>query len=60
MKAMVKDGCISCGLCEGVCPDVFKLGDDGLSHVVGEVTAANEGAVREAAESCPVQVIVVE
>lgn len=57
MKAEVLEGCIGCGLCEGTCPEVFQIGDDGLSHVIGEVTAANEGSAREAEEGCPVNVI---
>ncbi|RKX43855.1 MAG: ferredoxin, partial [Thermotogae bacterium] len=24
-----KDACIGCGVCENLCPEVFKLGDDG-------------------------------
>lgn len=57
MKAEVLDGCIGCGLCEGTCPSVFKLGEDGLSHVIGEVTAANEEAAHDAEQGCPVNVI---
>ena len=57
MQAEVLEGCIGCGLCEGTCPSVFKLGDDGLSHVIGEVTAQNEAEAREAEQGCPVSVI---
>ena len=29
MKAIVdQDTCIGCGLCEGICPEVFKMEDD--------------------------------
>lgn len=46
-----------CGLCSDLVPDVFELNDETLSEVVGEVTADNADAVREAAESCPMEAI---
>ena len=61
MKATIdRDGCIGCGLCAESCPEVFRMADDGLAEVCGEVTEANEGLAREAAEGCPVSVITVE
>lgn len=60
MKATVSEGCIACGLCESICPDVFQIGADGLSHAVGAITPENESAAREAAENCPVSVIHIE
>ena len=58
MKVTIdRDGCISCGLCEGICPAVFRIGDDGLAEVYSEPTAENAGQVQEAAQGCPVAVI---
>ena len=28
-----RDGCISCGMCVEICPEVFHMGDDGLADV---------------------------
>ncbi|WP_324822930.1 ferredoxin [Sinanaerobacter sp. ZZT-01] len=57
MKAKVNEGCIGCGLCEGICPDVFRMGADGVAEVYGEVTPDQEERAIEAKESCPVTVI---
>jgi ferredoxin len=55
------DLCIGCGNCESVCPDVFRLDDDGLSRVIN----AHPGpelyeCIREAEDSCPVSAISIE
>ena len=33
MKVKVNEGCLGCGACAGVCPDVFELDDEGLAKV---------------------------
>lgn len=61
MKASVNEDCIGCGLCEGTCPDVFSIGDDGVAHAIeGDVPEDAEDAAREAADNCPVSAITVE
>ena len=61
MKATVdRNGCIGCGLCAEICPDVFDIADDGLAESVKEPTRSNIHKAHEAAESCPVQVIDVQ
>ncbi|NLV98462.1 MAG: ferredoxin [Clostridiaceae bacterium] len=62
MKAHIdRDGCIGCGLCEEICPEVFHIADDGLAEViVDEVLEDVENEALEAADSCPTQVITVE
>ena len=60
MKAKVTEGCISCGLCMSVCPEVFRMSAEGVSEVYAQPTPENEDDAREAAESCPVSVIVIE
>ena len=62
MKAHVDhDTCIGCGVCPSVCPEVFEMRDDGLSHVIVDtVPDGPEDAAKDAEESCPVDAITVE
>ena len=61
MKASVNEDCIGCGLCEGTCPDVFSIGDDGVAHAIeGDVPEDSEDGAQEAADNCPVSAITVE
>ena len=59
MKATIdRSGCIGCGVCPSVCPEVFQMADDGLAEVIVDVIPADvEGTAEEARESCPVSVI---
>lgn len=59
MKASLeKEGCISCGLCVSICPEVFQMEDDGKAGVIQEDVPDNVlGAAKEAEEGCPVSVI---
>lgn len=60
MKATVIDGCISCGLCTEEFPDLFHMNDEGVAESVGQIPAGKEAQARQAAEDCPVSVIVVD
>ena len=53
MKAIVEEGCISCGACVGECPEVFRFGD----HWLAEAYAEDEEEAKAARDSCPVSVI---
>lgn len=58
MKVQIIDGCIACDLCSETCPEVFKMGDDGLAHPIADtVPAGSEDCAKEAADTCPVTVI---
>ncbi len=58
MKYFVNDGCIGCGLCEGTCPEVFSMTDEGKAKAVeAEVSAEFESAAAEARDVCPVGAI---
>lgn len=55
-KVFIEDGCTSCGLCEEICPDVFELDD--ISTVIPGVDYGKfSSQIKDAAESCPVEVI---
>ncbi len=50
--------CESNGVCMGINPDIFLLGDDDMLTVLQEeVTPENEADVREAIRQCPRQAI---
>jgi ferredoxin len=62
-----REGCIGCGVCEVLCPEVFKLLEDAKSGIVekyrkgnsseGEVEDSLSACVESAKTSCPVEVI---
>jgi ferredoxin len=55
----IEPGCISCGSCEFIVPEVFQVTD--TSHVRAGVDAEKFSVlIREAAAKCPVQVIKIE
>ncbi len=59
MKAKVdKETCIGCGLCVGICPEVFDMNDENIAEVKADpVPSEAETTCREAVESCPVDAI---
>jgi len=63
-RVWIEKGCVSCGLSESNCPEVFKVkrstkhGTEGPSKVIEGVDYSGlEAKIKIAAESCPVEVI---
>lgn len=53
---IIEEGCTSCGLCEEICPEVFEMQDE--AHVIeGSDFNKHEANIKEAVESCPVEII---
>jgi len=52
----IEDGCIACGLSEGICPEVFQLKEH--ETLVQDVNFSEyQEKIKEAAAYCPVNVI---
>ncbi|KKQ48637.1 MAG: 4Fe-4S binding domain protein [candidate division TM6 bacterium GW2011_GWF2_38_10] len=57
-KVNIEPGCVSCGSCAAICPHVFKV-SKGASVIEGADLEKYAECIKEAADMCPVQVIVV-
>ena len=62
MKAKIdKSGCIGCGICTDICPEVFSIGKNAYAKVDVDIIPEDElDAVKEAVENCPASVITME
>ncbi len=60
MTAHVNENCIGCGLCVGICPEVFSMTDSKTAKANDTIPPEQENAVHEAADSCPVDAIEVD
>ena len=58
MIVKIVDGCIACGVCESLCPEVFTVLE--VSEADNSQVPGQEDACREAADACPVNVIKIE
>ena len=56
-RVWIEDGCILCGSSESNCPEVFKINDESATVIEGVDYSLLEEKIKEAAESCPVEVI---
>lgn len=62
MKGYVdKDTCIGCGLCPGICPEVFDMDSDGKAVAIDkDIPDDAQDSAKDAEEQCPVDAIKVE
>ena len=55
-KIWIEEDCTACGLCQDICPEVFKVEE--VAKVIQGVNYGDyEEKIKEAASSCPVEVI---
>lgn len=52
----IEEGCITCGLCGDLCPEVFTVEDTAYVNV-GVNYDEHKEKIAECVESCPVEVI---
>jgi len=60
VKVWIDEGCIVCDACENICPEVFHVEDDTCVIVDGVNPSEWGDDIIEAAEDCPVDVIMYE
>lgn len=56
-RVWIEEGCILCGMSQDNCPEVFKIKDDGSTVIEGVDYSGLEEKIKNAANACPVQVI---
>lgn len=61
MFASVTSDCISCGACEVVCPQVFRMNQYAIAEAyLNPVPQDAETSTKVAAKNCPVAAIILE
>ncbi|MDM8128765.1 ferredoxin [Paraclostridium benzoelyticum] len=62
MKAFVdRDTCIGCKACEGICPDVFSIDDEGKSvPITDDIADGILESAQDAKDNCPVSAISID
>ena len=58
MNITIVDGCIACGVCESLCPEVFTVYETSIAD--NSYVSGREDRCRDAAKACPVSVIQVK
>jgi ferredoxin len=58
MKVVANEKCVGNGICEGIHPSVFEVGDDGVVIVHNDnIREEDRELVIEAVDSCPAQAL---
>ena len=61
MKVRVDEElCVGDGTCVDVCPEIFEMSGDLAVTKMEEVPEALQDSCKEAADSCPVEAIIIE
>ncbi|MFN4226753.1 MAG: ferredoxin [Candidatus Ratteibacteria bacterium] len=61
MKVRIDENlCTGCGLCVDICSEVFEMGETVSKVKLNNIPSELEEKVKEAAESCPVEAIIIE
>ena len=55
-KVWIEEGCTVCGMCEELCPEVFEMEDEAVVKD-GADFEINEEGIKDAVDSCPVEII---
>ncbi len=58
-KITINPGCIGCGVCQVICPEVFEVNEI-ASVKDGFDFEKNKEKIKEAVQTCPVKVIEVD
>ena len=59
-RVWIEEGCISCSLCQDICPEVFEVADGEDCVIKPDAPKhfrSKDAEIREAAMDCPVEVI---
>ena len=55
-----EERCVGTGMCEATAPDLFEVGDDGVSRVLRDaIPPERVAAAREAADNCPTRALTI-
>ena len=56
-RVWIEEGCITCGLAEYTCPEVFKVVDITNTVLEGVDLSLYEDKIKIASEQCPIEII---
>ena len=64
---IIREGCIACGNCNAICPEVYDYDEDGIAYCILDDNTMNEevaekyrSLVQEAQVNCPTEAVYVE